>query len=134
VDEHPGLSPEEVVARVSAILAAAERDARAVIGAAQPELASELQTPALAELARRVGELAARLDALERAVASLTRPAPSRPVAHRRDRRAATDPAARVRAIELALAGHAREAIARELASSMAPDEIERLLDEVLSG
>jgi hypothetical protein len=43
------------------------------------------------------------------------------------------DAASRVRAIELALAGYARDAIARELASSMPAAEIETLLDEVLA-
>jgi hypothetical protein len=132
--ERRRLSPEEVRARVSGILAAAEREARAVIEAAHRELAEGPEAPTLAELARAVGELAARLDALERTVAAQARPAVPPPVAHWRDRCTAADPAARVRAIELALAGHSREAIACELATSMAADDIERLLDEVLTG
>ena len=42
--------------------------------------------------------------------------------------------AARVRAIELALAGLSREDIAAELSGSLASGALERLLDDVLSG
>jgi hypothetical protein len=132
--ERRGVSPEEVGERVSAILAAAERDARAVIDAGQREVAAGHDAPTLAELAREVSELGMRLEALERAVVALARPSATRPVAQWRDRRATADPAARVRAIELALAGYSREAIANELAASMAADDVERLLDEVLTG
>jgi hypothetical protein len=124
------LSPEEVGARVSAILEAAERDARAVIDAAHREAAERERGPlTLEELTREVDELRTRVAALERAIAAPEGPsAPPRPP----ERRPAIDPAARVLAIELALAGNSREAIARELASSMACEDIERLLDEVL--
>jgi hypothetical protein len=132
--ERRSLSPEEVGERVSAILVAAERDARAVIEASHREPAADRDTPTLAELAREVDALARRLEALERAVVALARPASPRPVAQWHDRRTAADPAARVRAIELALAGYSREAIARELAASMDAADIERLLDEVLTG
>jgi hypothetical protein len=129
------LSPEEVGARVSAILEAAERDARAVIDAAHHEAAERERAPLTLEgLASEVDELRARVAALERVIAAADGSvAPPRPP-DRRAARAAIDPAARVRAIELALAGHPREAIAQALASSMAPGDIERLLDEVLAG
>jgi outer membrane murein-binding lipoprotein Lpp len=134
------LSPEEVGARVSAILEAAERDARAVIDAAQRDARSPVRAQTtLDQLATEVDALAARVSALERGLAQ--RPAhdagaaseTALPAAERRERRAAVvDAAARVRAIELALAGYSRDAIARELASTLPPAEIEGVLDEVL--
>jgi hypothetical protein len=42
--------------------------------------------------------------------------------------------AARVRAIDLALAGYTREAIANELAVSIERDDVDALLDRVLVG
>ena len=39
-----------------------------------------------------------------------------------------------MRAVEMALAGLSREAIAEELSKTMAAAEVERVLDEVLSG
>ena len=129
------LSPEEVGARVSAILEAAERDARAVIDAAHREstAAAKRSGLTLEELARDVDELSARVAALERALLAEGGHGAGRS-AERALRRDPIDPAARVRAIELALAGCSREAIAQELASSMPPEDIERLLDEVLAG
>ena len=128
------LSPEEVGARVSAILEAAERDARAVIDAAHRDgAAPQRPEPTLRELAREVDELRARVAALESALLTDGAAVAARP-SERARRRDPVDPAARVRAIELALAGYSREAIAHELASSMAPGDIERLLDEVLAG
>jgi len=130
------LSPEEVGARVSAILEAAERDARAVIDAAHRELAAREQPePTLEELARALDALSARVAALERSVAAaaVAASAPPPPPAERPRRRAPIDPAARVRAIELALAGYSREAITDELAATMSPTDVEQLLDEVLS-
>ena len=46
----------------------------------------------------------------------------------------AAQDAARVRAIDLALAGYSREAIANELAVSMTRGDVEALLDQVLVG
>jgi hypothetical protein len=141
------LSPEEIGARVSAILEAAERDARAVIDAAQREAEAPERAPGtLAELSAELDALAARVGALERTLAGRPRhdgaangaaggaAEATNPAAERRGRRAdVVDAAARVRAIELALAGYARDAIARELAASMPAAEVEGLLDEVLS-
>ncbi len=122
----PELSPEEVGARVSAILEAAERDARAVISAAYREQRPE-PAAGLEELAGEVARLAARVDALEQGLAAGGERAPQR----------AADvgvQVARVRAVEMALAGLSREAIAAELSTTMAPAEVERVLDDVLSG
>ena len=135
------LSPEEVGARVSAILEAAERDARAVIDAAHRDApVPEPPRATLEQLAAEVDALADRVSALERSLAARqaqdAAAAPEQPLppTERRERRAAVvDAAARVRAIELALAGYSREAIARELAASLPAAEIESLLDEVLS-
>src|SRR5579871_5586257 len=142
--EAGALSPEEIGARVSAILEAAERDARAVIDAAHREAAArELEPITLEELARELDALTARVEAIERTLATAPPAdagdgdpvaAEGRPPHERRGRRATSvDPAARVRAIELALAGYSREAIARELAASMPPAAVEGLLDEVLT-
>ena len=122
----PELGPEEVGARVSAILEAAERDARAVISAAYREQRPE-PAAGLDELAGEVARLAARVEALEQAFEASAERAPQR----------AADvgaQVARVRAVELALAGLSREAIAAELSATMEPAEVERLLDDVLSG
>ena len=126
----PELGPEEVGARVSAILEAAERDARAVITAAYREQQHE-PVEALEDLARKVAQLAARVEALEQALgagtAELAAETPGRAVD-------AGTQAARVRAVELALAGLSRDAIAQELSGALAPGEVELLLDDVLSG
>ena len=152
------LSPEEVGARVSAILAAAERDARAVIDAAHREAAaaaepvaqaSEPPPPTLAGLARAVEELRARVEALERGVsaepgrapdaaedapAQTESPVPAAGIDLRDEHQtAAPEAAARVLAIDLALAGYSRDAIAHELGASMGRSEVDRLLDEVLA-
>jgi hypothetical protein len=122
----PELGPEEVGARVSAILEAAERDARAVISAAYREQRPE-PVSGLDELAGEVARLAARVDALERALEAGGERAPQR----------AADvgaQVARVRAVEMALAGLSRAAIVAELSTTMAPAEVERVLDDVLSG
>ncbi len=144
-DALPELGPEEVGARVSAILEAAERDAREVIEAAYRERAqqpprapeelavdvAERQPPrGLEELAVEVALLAARVDALEQALGG--DPAAPAENAARRAADAGTA-AARVRAVELALAGLSRDAIAQELSGIVAPDEVELLLDDVLS-
>jgi len=127
-----GLSPEEVGARVSAILEAAERDARAVIAAAHQEVAAPPPPRTLEELAGELADLRARVEALEKELRERAAATPTAP-AQRRERSGAVDPAARVRAIELALAGYSRDAIARELGTSMAPGDVEGLLDEVLA-
>ena len=143
-DEPPGgheLTPEEVGARVTAILAAAERDARAVIAAShRPAPAPRAPEPrpaeTLAELATALELLAARVEALERTIGSdaarehAASPAPAREV----HEAPVSEPAARVRAIDMALAGYSREAISRELELLLAPAEVDRLLDEVLAG
>jgi hypothetical protein len=134
--EARALTPEEVGSRVSAILEAAERDARAVIDAAHRELATrECAAPSLEQLAASLDALTARVEGLERAQAAglLSAATPATPPRERRERRGVIDPASRVRAIELALAGYSRAAIAEELAESMAPGDIDVLLDEVLS-
>ena len=126
----PELGPEEVGARVSAILEAAERDARAVILEAYGEQRQQPST-GIDELAREVARLAARVDALEQALASAA------PESSERTPQRAADvasPAARVRAVELSLAGLSREAIAVELSRMLAPAEVELLLADVLSG
>jgi len=134
------LSPEEVGARVSAILEAAERDARAVIDAAHRD-APAVEAATIDELAQVLSALSARVEALERSLengAAPRRPTPlpvpaAVPARDPRSHRAAADHAARVRAVELALAGYSRDAIARELTASLPAGEIDALLDEVLS-
>ena len=124
------LGPEEVGARVSAILEAAERDARAVISAAYRE---QPQEPAagLGELAQTLARLEARVEALEQALAASASEGDVQAPQRVADVGAQV---ARVRAVELALAGLSREAIAAELSATMEPAEVERLLDDVLSG
>ena len=127
------LGPEEVGARVSAILEAAERDARAVIAAAYREQGAPPQPEGVAQpegvedLARELARLEARVEALEHAVGAQP-PAPAPPPAAE----AAAEVAARVQAVELALAGLPREAIARELSRTLDAAAVERLLDDVL--
>ena len=122
----PELGPEEVGARVSAILEAAERDARAVISAAYREQRPE-PAAGLDELAGELARLAARVAALEQALEAGAERAPQR-VAD------VGAQVARVRAVEMALAGLSREAIVAELSTTMSPAEVERVLDDVLSG
>lgn len=141
--ESLALSAEEVGARVSAILAAAERDARAVIDAAhrQAAAAAESAPVTLEQLARAVDDLRVRVEALERGIAAAV-PAEALPAAApaeppdgdgRDQRGSAPDAAARVLAIDLALAGYSRDAIAHELGASLGRSEVDRLLDEVLA-
>jgi hypothetical protein len=81
--EHGALTPEQVGARVTAILAAAERDAREIIAAARREaLAGPLppreaqpfepagfaEAPALTALTRTLDALSSRVSAVERAI------------------------------------------------------------------
>ena len=143
------LTAEEVGARVGAILGAAEREAREIIASARREAPPAAAVPSGAtidDLARALARLSARFDAFELATAAriealaydLGSPvAAADPVAE-----APADPAAeeapaagaaRVRAIDLALAGWTREAIANELSVSMPRGEVEALLDQVLA-
>jgi hypothetical protein len=75
----PRLAPDEVAARVAAILATAERDARAILAAARSEIplaqgapqegsgapAADASAPPLGDLVRALESLAARLGTLE---------------------------------------------------------------------
>jgi len=151
--ERRALSPEEVGARVSAILEAAERDARAVIDAAHRAAAPSTEERSLEGIAAALDALGARVGALEATLAaSAPAPAQSSPLPpperekpqepeEQKQEEPSADPrtsaapaaAVRVRAIELALAGYPRAAIARELGAAMAPGEVDALLDEVLA-
>lgn len=137
-DLSPSLTPDDVATRVSEILAAAERDARAVIEAAHRAPAPPPRASTIEELSAAVEDLAARVAAIERA-SGLEAPAEAAQPAPDDERRvpAARPPrpeaAARVVAIDLALAGYSRDVIADELGSSLTRDEVDRLLDEVLA-
>jgi hypothetical protein len=142
------LTAEEVGARVGAILDAAEREAREIIASARREVPPAAVIPSGAtidDLARALERLVARFDAFELATAArieelgseLRSAAAGEPVA---EAPAAPTPedsptagAARVRAIDLALAGYSREAIANELSVSMPRGDVEALLDHVLA-
>jgi hypothetical protein len=146
------LTAEEVGARVGAILAAAEREARELIASARRE-APPAPPPApsvatLDDLAHALERLtarfdgfelatAARIEELERelraAIAAADPVVESPPAATPEPERSPAEAAARVRAIDLALAGYSREAIANELAVSMPRVEVEALLDQVLA-
>ena len=146
------LTAEEVGARVGAILGAAEREAREIIASARreapppPAAAAVPSGATIDDLARALERLSARFDAFELATAAriealaydLGSPvaaagavaeAPAVPAAEE----APAAGAARVRAIDLALAGWTREAIANELSVSMPRGEVEALLDQVLA-
>ena len=143
------LTAEEVGARVGAILGAAEREAREIIASARREAPPAAAVPSGAtidDLARALDRLSARFDAFELATAAriealaydLGSPvAAADPVAEALAAPAAEEApaagAARVRAIDLALAGWTREAIANELSVSMPRGEVEALLDQVLA-
>jgi hypothetical protein len=144
------LTADEVGARVGAILGAAEREAREIITAARREAPAPVASRAtIDELAKALERLSTRLDAFELATAArieeLARQlrgsvaagdpnvAPPPAVEAEPEDTAAQD-AARVRAIDLALAGYSREAIANELAVSMTRGDVEALLDQVLVG
>jgi hypothetical protein len=147
--ESDRLSAEEVGARVGAILAAAENEAREVIASARRDAATD-SVPSAAtidELTRAGERLNERFDAFELALgaqlADLARtvraagpgeapPQARRTSVAREPEDSQADTAARVRAIDLALAGNSREAIANELAVSMSRGDIETLLDQVL--
>jgi hypothetical protein len=157
------LTAEEVGARVGAILGAAEREAREIIASARREAPAAAAIPSGAtidDLARALERLSARFDAFELATAARIEelgrelrsavpagdhvapapaaPAPAAPAAAAApaapapEHSAATG-AARVLAIDLALAGYSREAIATELSVSMPRSDVEALLDHVLA-
>lgn len=144
------LTAEEVGARVGAILGAAEREAREIIASARREApAAAAAVPSGAtidDLARALERLSARFDAFELATAARIEalaydlgstvaaadPLAETPAAPAAEEAPAVG-AARVRAIDLALAGWTREAIANELSVSMPRGEVEALLDQVLA-
>jgi hypothetical protein len=144
------LTAEEVGARVGAILGAAEREAREIIASARreapPAAAAIPSSATIDDLARALERLVARFDAFELTTAArieqlgrelgsavpAVEPVTEAPAAPAPEESAAAG-AARVRAIDLALAGYSREAIANELSVSMARGDVETLLDHVLA-
>ena len=156
------LTAEEVGARVGAILSDAEREAREIIASARRDGIDASLPPqqsrggaTLDDLTHVLERLSARFDAFELSTAAqigeLSRqlrdalagaeiaPAPRTaldPPAPRtsapRGEESSQFAAARVRVIDLALAGYSRDAIANELSTSMQRPEVEALLDEVL--
>ena len=147
------LTAEEVGARVGAILSDAEREAREIIASARREDDAPAHAT-LDDLSHALERLSARFDAFElttaarledlgrqlrEAVAGASAaPAQEMPPPPAPRPRALEDTpavaAARVRAIDLALAGYSREVIANELAASLDRTDVEILLDEVLLG
>lgn len=150
--EQPPLTPDEVGARVSAILAQAERDAREIIEGAQrdadrerAQLLEREDTLGLGALTRAVESLTVRVSSLERAIdarlevlwRALTPPEPGAAVATGAVATGAVASTAvaraeRLHAVDLALRGFSRAQIAAELRSMMAESQIEQLLDDVL--
>jgi len=160
----PQLTPQDVSARVGEILGTAEREAREILAAARGEDDSEPLAAALNrtidDVARALERLSLRFDAFELATAAqieelgravyaaagaapaaVSPPPPPQfdPVltaAAATPEREATPElaAARVRAIDLALAGYSRESIANELAVSIDRGEVDALLDRTLLG
>jgi hypothetical protein len=157
------LTAEEVGARVGAILGDAEREAREIIAAARRDGVDASLPPrqehggaTLDDLTRALERLSARFDAFELATAAQiedlgrqlraalagVEPAsapPEPPAAHTSLRGPVVEEtsqlaAARVRAVDLALAGYSRDAIANELSTSLQRPEVELLLDDVLVG
>jgi hypothetical protein len=155
------LTAQDVSARVGEILGAAEREARAILAAARGEEAESGQgdeSTTLQDLARALERLSLRFDAFElftaarieelgRSAAGGVAPTPaaeSAPPPSQFDpmlAAAAATPeredtpelaAARVRAIDLALAGYTRDSIANELAVSIERAEVDALLNRVL--
>jgi hypothetical protein len=143
------LTADEVGARVGAILGAAEREAREIITAARREAPDPVVSGAtIGDLVNALERLNARLDAFELATAArieelgrelrgAVRAAdPAEQTSSAVDAEpedSAAQDAARVRAIDLALAGYSREAIANELSVSMPRGDVEALLDHVLA-
>src|ERR1700691_6119491 len=114
-DQRRALSPEEVGARVSAILEAAERDARAVIDAAHRAAAASAEELTLESVAAQLDALTARVATLERAIgagapaqppAQAQQPDPTEDPSLAAQAQAAPAAAVRVRVIELALGGY----------------------------
>jgi len=160
----PQLTPQDVSARVGEILGTAEREAREILAVARGEDDSDSFAAALDttidDVARALDRLSLRFDAFElataaqieelgRAVHAAAGAAPSAvspspppgfdtglTAAAATPEREATPElaAARVRAIDLALAGHSRESIANELAVSIERSEVDALLDRTLLG
>jgi len=159
----PQLTAQDVSARVGEILGAAEREAREIIAAARGEdLEEPVGRPdaTLDDLARALERLSLRFDAFELFTAArieeLGRAVHSGAVATPAAEPTATTPpfdpaiaaaaaapqredtpeleAARVRAIDLALAGYTRDSIANELAVSLGRIEVDALLERVLIG
>ena len=152
------LTAEEVGARVGAILSDAEREAREIIADARREgvdASLPHSSATLDDLTHAVEGLSGRFDAFElstaaqiedlgrqlrEALAAVASAAPALEVA--RPRSPAPRPsaqlessevaAARVRAIDLALAGYSRDVIANELAGSLERGQVEALLADVL--
>jgi hypothetical protein len=149
-----GFSPEEIGARVTAILTAAEREAREIIEAARRDASHpasrgspEPQAPpdgaaiqSLAGLTRGLEALGVRISALERrledlwqAIAPATEQAFGTVSASRgSEAGTAVTRAERLRAVDLALRGFSRVQIAAELRSTLPEAQIAQLLDDVL--
>ena len=145
------LTPEEVGERVGAILSDAEREAREIIASARREGGGDGEGATLADLTHVLERLSARFDAFELATAaqieelgrqlreSIATAVPRQeadtpkpgPHARPEDDTPALA-AARVRAIDLALAGYSREVIANELATGLERAQVEALLEEIL--
>lgn len=98
--------------------------------------AFELATAAqIEELGRQLRDALAGVEPAPQAAAAPQPPAAREPArAPRSEAEESQLGAARVRAIDLALAGYSRDAIANELSTSLARPEVEALLDEVLLG
>lgn len=159
----PHLTANDVSARVGEILGTAEREAREIIAAArgeEPDGPGGEPNATLNDLARALERLSLRFDAFElftaarieelgRAVAGgvfqngLVEASPPAVQFDPLLASAAAAPeredtpelaAARVRAIDLALAGYTRDSIANELAVSIDRSEVDALLNRVLIG
>jgi hypothetical protein len=162
--QDPLLTAQDVSARVGEILGTAEREAREIIAAARGEddaepSVDELHTT-IDDLARALERLSLRFDAFELATAAQIEelgraahaavsstpagagppaafpldPDLAAPVAFAEREQTPQLASARVRAIDLALAGYTRESIANELAVSIERAEVDALLDRVLVG
>jgi len=149
------LSPQEIGARVAAILDAAERDAREIIAAARRDVTaeeaptppasrglSEGGAPGAVALARALESLSACVASFERAIDArievlwrtlAPQPEGEAPAAPEEPSgRNAGARAERFRAVDLALRGFSRAQIAAELRASMGEAQIEQLLNDVL--
>ena len=153
------LTAEEVGARVGAILSDAEREAREIIADARREgvdASLPHSSATLDDLTHAVEGLSGRFDAFElstaaqiedlgrqlrEALAAVASASPSLEAASAPRSPAPRAPAqlessevaaARVRAIDLALAGYSRDVIANELAGSLERGQVEALLADVL--